>query len=90
MKIHCITCEGHGTVYKRFPFETARVNYGFMGWNEKIVNAETGERVGLQAPRLPGRIKYDLIPKVTCQTCDGTGWITREEANYILGIRKEP
>ena len=76
MKVPCLICDRKGKVEKRFPNGVQRVDRGFFSLNTHIVDAATGERVGIPV-HIKGLFPYDVMPMVDCQACDGSGWVER-------------
>jgi hypothetical protein len=87
MKIRCITCRGVGAVQKLYPPEVLRrVGLG-MFKPSILIDARSGERIGVQTAKAKGWCGADLAPTEPCLTCDQTGWIDRETANLIIALR---
>jgi hypothetical protein len=74
MRVPCPTCHRKGTIDKVFPHGVLSVPDGWCG--TKIVDARTGERVGITT-HWPGYGPRDLMPQEPCQSCDGAGWLDR-------------
>lgn len=79
MKVPCPTCKRSGKMEKVFPNGVHHVSAGFMCFGpDIIVDAKTGQRVGIPAAHIPGYIRHDVMPMEDCRSCAGTGWIDQQ------------